>query len=34
MTEQLSVDNTKKILLEGDGSRRPIPQGNMQQKKT
>ena len=33
MTEQLSSENTKKILLEGDGVRKPIPQGNMQQKK-
>ena len=33
MTEQLSSENTKKILLEGNGVRKPIPQGNMQQKK-
>ena len=33
MTEQLSSDNTKRILLEGGGARRPIPQSGVQQKK-
>ena len=33
MTEQLSSDNTKKILLEGNGARGPIPQSGMQQKR-
>ncbi|MBQ2883359.1 MAG: type IV secretion system protein [Alphaproteobacteria bacterium] len=33
MVEQLSSDNTKKVLLEGNASRRPIPQSNVQQRK-
>ncbi len=33
MVEQLSSDNTRKVLLEGNGERRPIPQGGMQSKK-
>ena len=33
MTEQLSSDNTKKVLLEGSGIKRPIPQNSTQQRK-
>ena len=33
MVDQLSSDNTRKVLLEGNGDRRSIPQGSIPQKK-